>query len=192
MSNIALQRRTIELGTTSYDYILRRSLRTHHVRLAVSLNGGLSVSAPYWVRSSLIEQFLLRHADWIGEQVRIFRQRGVPLLTQGGAREYAQHKESARVLATRRLAYFNTQYNFVYGKISVRNQKTRWGSCSRSGNLSFNYRIALIPPALADYVILHELCHIGVFDHSARFWTLVEQAMPDYQERRRAMRQLKI
>ncbi len=181
---------TIELGATSYPYTLRKSLRARRLRLTVSSGGRLSVSAPAWVSGGLIDRFLAAHAAWIGEKIRLFETRGTHPLARGGQREYAQFKDAARALAEARLAQLNQEYGFHYQRISIRNQKTRWGSCSMRGALSFNYRIALLPPELADYVILHELCHLGAFDHSAAFWTLMERAMPDYRERRRALRQL--
>lgn len=182
--------RTIALGTATYDYTLRKSLRARRLRVSVSPGGVLAVSAPIWVSSRFIERFLTSHSDWIERAVARLRQIRVHPLTRGGKREYAKYKEAARTLAAERLEYFNQGYGFRYGAISIRNQKTRWGSCSRSGNLSFNYRIALLPPELADYVILHELCHLGAFDHSERFWSLVARSMPDYIERRRALRRL--
>lgn len=182
--------RTIELGMHTYAYTLRRSLRARRLRLSVSAGGALAISAPYWVSGSFIERFLQTHAEWIGEKVKLFERIGRSPLAHGGKREYARYKEAARGLAEARLAAFNESYGFHYQQISIRNQKTRWGSCSRRGNLSFNYRIALLPPALADYVILHELCHLGAFDHSARFWALLERTMPDYRDRRRALRKL--
>lgn len=171
-----------------YDYTLRKSLRARRIRVSVSSGGALTVSAPLWVSNRFIERFLVGHAEWIERAVVRLRQVGIHLLARGGKREYAKYKEAARTLAVERLDYFNRKYGFRYGVISIRNQKTRWGSCSKSGNLSFNYRIALLPLDLADYVILHELCHLGAFDHSARFWSLVARAMPDYHERRRALR----
>lgn len=182
--------RTVTLGTMTYDYTLRQSVRARRLRLSVSAGGVLAVSAPACVSRRVIERFLTTHAEWIEEQVRRFTRLVPHPFSQGGKREYALYKDAARSLIIARLAYFNQFYGFTYQCISIRNQKTRWGSCSRRGNLSFNYRIALLPPALADYVILHELCHISAFDHSARFWSLVARTMPDFRERRRALREI--
>lgn len=103
-------------------------------------------------------------------------------------RDYAKYKEAARALAHARLAHFNQAYGFAIGRVAIRNQKTRWGSCSKRGNLNFSYRIALLPPVLADYVIVHELCHLGEFNHSPAFWALVARACPDHRALRRALR----
>jgi predicted metal-dependent hydrolase len=104
--------------------------------------------------------------------------------------EYIKYKTEAYRIAIERIAEFNKIYNFKIGKITIRNQKTRWGSCSKRGNINFNYRIANIPQRLSDYVIVHELCHLGEFNHSKNFWSLVERTMPDYLERRKELMEI--
>jgi len=107
---------------------------------------------------------------------RVIRRRRVGAL--GGSRtSYLQHKEAARAVVQSRLAYFNQHYKLVWGSVAVRNQKSRWGSCSKAGNLNFNYRIALLPAHLQDYIIVHELCHLKEFNHSAKFWQLVAETI---------------
>ena len=101
---------------------------------------------------------------------------------KGSRKEYLKHKEAARKLVHERLEYFNKFYGFTYKKIAIRNQKTRWGSCSKQGNLNFSYRLALMPAHHADYIIVHELCHLGEFNHSKNFWALVAQQVPNYKQ----------
>lgn len=96
----------------------------------------------------------------------------------GPRKEYLLHKETARAMVHARLAHFNQHYKLVWGDVAVRNQKSRWGSCSKAGNLNFNYRIALLPPHLQDYIIVHELCHLQEFNHSVKFWQLLAQTIP--------------
>src|SRR5690242_13710613 len=91
-----------------------------------------------------------------------------------------KHKEAARALVRARLDYFNRHYGFVWGRIAIKNHKSRWGSCSRKGNLNFSYRIVYLPPEVADYIVIHELCHLGEFNHSPAFWALVAQTCPDH------------
>lgn len=105
-----------------------------------------------------------------------------------GRRKYLKYRETARALVLGRLEYFGEIYQVPYQRISIRNQKTRWGSCSKRGNLNFNYKIALIHPKLADYVIVHELCHLKEFNHSQNFWDLVALTFPDYLEVRKELR----
>ena|SRR3989338_11284559 len=103
-------------------------------------------------------------------------------------RDYTRYKEAARALVHARLAHFNMTYGFIWGRVAIRNQKSRWGSCSKKGNLNFSYRIALLPRELADYVIVHELCHLGEFNHSPRFWALVARACPEHRTLRARLR----
>jgi predicted metal-dependent hydrolase len=97
-------------------------------------------------------------------------------------------RQAARVFAER-LAVCNAAYGFSYGRVSIREQKSRWGSCSRKGNLNFNWRLLLAPLPVLDYVVTHELAHLKEPNHSPRFWALVASACPEYQTQRRWLRQ---
>ncbi|OHA87048.1 MAG: hypothetical protein A2566_03780 [Candidatus Zambryskibacteria bacterium RIFOXYD1_FULL_40_13] len=109
-----------------------------------------------------------------------------------GRAEFLLLKETARKLVKERLEYWNMHYKFRYVRVSIRNQRSRWGSCSKSGNLNFNFRIATLPPNLVDYIIVHELCHLGEFNHSEKFWNLVAQKIPDYAELRAELKKIRI
>lgn len=97
----------------------------------------------------------------------------------------AWYRRQARAIITERLAYWNSRYGFTYHRVAIKEQKTRWGSCSRKGNLNFNWRLLLAPLPILDYVVIHELCHLKEQNHAQRFWALVAQSCPDYRERRR-------
>jgi len=101
---------------------------------------------------------------------------------------YIKYKKQAATLVKERLEYFNQFYDYKYGRVAIRNQKTRWGSCSKKGNLNFNYKIVLLTQKQRDYIIVHELCHLKEFNHSQRFWDLVAKAVPDYKEVRHSLR----
>ena len=101
---------------------------------------------------------------------------------------YKRSKEKTRALVHERLEYFNQFYNFTYNRVAIRDQRSRWGSCSQKGNLNFNYKILFLPPPLQDYIIVHELCHLKEFNHSRRFWALVEQTIPNRQELRQELK----
>ncbi|MDB5266632.1 MAG: putative metal-dependent hydrolase [Parcubacteria group bacterium] len=105
---------------------------------------------------------------------------------------YLKHREEARALVKERLEYWNQFYGYTYNRVAIKDHKTRWGSCSKKGNLNFNYRVVFLPPALQDYLIVHELCHLGEFNHSPAFWTLVGKTVPDYEKRRGDLRIFKI
>ncbi len=121
---------------------------------------------------------------FFGVKIRVFRRRVVRRRRKGLKSQYIKYKDQALILAENRIAYFNKIYDFKINKISIRNQKTRWGSCSRGGNISFNYKIALLPEKLTDYIVVHELCHLGQFNHSKDFWNLVAQTIPNHKELR--------
>ncbi len=104
------------------------------------------------------------------------------------SKQYVEYKEQARELVKQRLEYFNQFYGFAFHRVAIRNQKTRWGSCSKKGNLNFNYKIALLPVALQDYIVVHELCHLQEMNHSSRFWALVAKTMPNYAQLRRNLK----
>lgn len=87
-----------------------------------------------------------------------------------------------------RLQFFNEIYRFPYHKVTFRNQKTRWGSCSRAGNLNFNWRLIMAPIEIIDSVVVHELCHLKEMNHSRRFWSLVEHTIPDHKNRKKWLR----
>lgn len=97
-------------------------------------------------------------------------------------------REAARALVHARLAHFNAFYQFQYNKVFIKNQRTRWGSCSSNHNLNFNYRIITLVPELQDYLIVHELCHLQEFNHSQAFWDLVALQIPNYETLRKQLR----
>jgi len=105
-------------------------------------------------------------------------------------REYLKLRGEALKIAQVKVDKFNKIYGFKFNQIVIKNQKTRWGSCSKKGNLNYNYKIALLPEKLADYIIVHELCHLKEFNHSQKFWNLVEKGMPDYRERIKKIKSL--
>lgn len=95
------------------------------------------------------------------------------------------YRDQAREIITRRVHWFADWHNLKYQKIRIGSARTRWGSCSLKGSLSFSWRLILMPMEMVDYVIVHELVHTLVHDHSKRFWDKVEQILPDYRERRK-------
>lgn len=107
-------------------------------------------------------------------------------------KRYLELKETTLNLAITRLEYWNLHYKLSYGRVSVKNHVSRWGSCSSKGNLNFNYRIAELPPKLLDYVVVHELCHRGQFNHSQKFWDLVSETIPNYLECRAELKKIRI
>jgi hypothetical protein len=98
------------------------------------------------------------------------------------------YRRAARAEIAPRLDHAAAAIGRSYTKLTIRGQRTRWGSCSSTGAMSFNWRLLLAPEEVLDYVVWHEACHLAVLDHSRRFWDLVERHMPGYQEPRRWLR----
>lgn len=91
-----------------------------------------------------------------------------------------RYRNSARDIFTKRVEYYHSVTGGKYTSITIRDQKSRWGSCSSRGTLSFNYRLLFAPPKVLDYVVVHELCHLTHMNHSKNFWNMVASVMPEY------------
>ena len=138
--------------------------------------------------------------DWIYEKVLLQRQRKqqrealqaeteekyTPEQRAGLEKRYRQ---AAREYIPKRADYFAQRIGVSYERIRIAEQKTRWGSCSSRGTLSFNWKLMLAPPKVLDYVVVHELCHRKEMNHSPRFWKLVEEIIPDYKEYRKWLKE---
>ncbi len=170
------------------DYIIKKFRNSKSVRLIIKPGGELVVTAPKRISVKFIERFILSKEKWIKEKIEQLKL--VPVKnTKDTRNKYLEHKEAARKLILERITHFNKFYNFSFKKISIRNQSTRWGSCSRKGNLNFNYKLVLLKPELADYIIVHELCHLKEFNHSKRFWDLVAKTIPEHKRLRKQLKQ---
>ncbi len=106
--------------------------------------------------------------------------------------KYEKYKEAARALVHKKLDEFNAHYRFTYHRVTIRDQKSRWGSCSKKGNLNFNYRLAHLPEHLVDAVIVHELCHLKEFNHGASFWALMAETIPDHSARKKELAKISL
>ena len=103
--------------------------------------------------------------------------------------ELATLAQNASIVIPERVKHFAPIIGVTYGRITIRHQKTRWGSCSSSGNLNFNCMLMATTPELIDYVVVHELCHRKQMNHSPSFWAEVEKVLPNYKELRKELRQ---
>lgn len=173
-------KKEIELHKKKVEYTLKVSKRARRMRLAIYCDGSFVVTAPRYASENIIEQFIIQKSQWIIEKLEYFKSFSGQVFTKGTKKDYIKYKEQALALAQNRIESFNKFYGFKFNKVSIKNQKTRWGSCSKKGNLNFNYKIFLLPERPADYIIVHELCHLKEFNHSQKFWNLVAKTMPNY------------
>ena len=160
-------------------------IRSNRKTVSIQVNADLSVTvrAPQHTTSKEIEHILFKKKDWIEKHIEKMKVRKARCEEQKVERLTNEELQS---LAERALEYIPQRvYHFArligvdYGRITIRNQKTRWGSCSGKGNLNFNCLLMLMPPDIIDYVVVHELCHRKEMNHSPDFWREVAKTMPD-------------
>lgn len=162
--------------------------------ISISADAKITLRLPLGTSDSQIRRLLLDKQGWIIthylDAVKQRENRPVSDLTQ--AQRTALEKryiEAARSYFPKRVSYFLPLTGGSFERITIRGQKTRWGSCSAKGTLSFNWRLMLAPPAVLDYVVVHELCHLTHMDHSRAFWALVESVCPDYRTHRKWLKE---
>ncbi|MBN1366321.1 MAG: M48 family metallopeptidase [Dehalococcoidales bacterium] len=97
--------------------------------------------------------------------------------------------DEAKELITQKAAGFSRKIGVKYNKLTIKSARTRWGSCSRLGNLNFNWKIIMVPEMVIDYIVIHELCHLKRMDHSSEFWKLVKIYSPDYYQHRKWLKE---
>lgn len=165
--------------------IIRSSRKTLAIEIRPDMR--VIVRAPYQASGSYIEQFISARADWIAEHLRMQEQKNrqcndalpVKKLSNNDIKKLA---DKACTCIPERVAHFAPLVGVTYGRITIRNQRTRWGSCSSRGNLNFNCLLMLTPPEVIDYVVVHELCHRKEMNHSQLFWNEVARVLPGYAE----------
>ena len=154
--------------------------------MEVDRNGEILVRAPLRLSERQIHRFLWSRADWIisHQEKRAMEAEQRRSLPPIGTEELRRLADQAEESIPERVRYYAERIGVDYGRIRIRNQQTRWGSCTAAGNLSFNCLLMLCPLEVLDYVVVHELCHRREMNHSPNFWALVEEELPDYRERR--------
>ena len=165
----------------SYE-IIRSRRRT--LALQVTREGRVVVRAPLRYPAGRIETFVRQHEDWLQRKLTEQKEHKSALPLPAPEEEYAYREQARRVL-TEKTAYYAKQMGVTYGRISIRGQKTRWGSCSAKGNPNYNWKLMLCPEEVQDYVVVHELAHRREMNHSKAFYRIVEEILPDYRERMR-------
>jgi hypothetical protein len=166
--------------------VVRRSRRRKRWSLTVPWNGPAVLAVPQRMPAAEIERVLASHRDWIART----RAGHVPRLgLDPGSVSEADARAAARELVTMVADDEAEALGVRYERIAIRGQRTRWGSCSSRGTLSFNWRLALAPFSVLDYVVVHELCHLREPNHSARFWALVAERRPGFRAERDWLRE---
>jgi predicted metal-dependent hydrolase len=172
------------------QYSLRENARARRINVTVRRDGTVWVTKPRRASMREVEAFIRKCEEWIQRTQSKFAKLPKTSKVESSQKQFKKYQGAARGFAARRVQYLNSFYGFRFSKITVRNQKSRWGSCSHKSTLSFNYRILFLPPELADYIIVHELCHLQEMNHSKYFWALVERTIPDHRARCKLLRKL--
>ncbi len=170
--------------------LIRSNRRTWSI--CVEEDGRVTIRVPLRMTEREIDRILSDKQGWIvkhyEERQRKLRERSNTQNPLSLAQQEALKKrymQAAKEYFPKRVAYYQQFTGGRYERISIREQKTRWGSCSSRGTLSFNWKLMLAPPGILDYVVVHELCHLRHMNHSRDFWAAVESVLPDYKERRK-------
>ncbi len=157
---------------------IKKSSRARHIRITVSSDGKVTLTQPSFLSTESALHFARQKGEWIERALEYHKKADLLPIPKPSKRDFEKYKREARLLVIEKLKHFNEYYKLSFNKVSIKNQKSRWGSCSKTKNLNFSYRILFLPEHLQDYLIVHELCHTKVFNHSRQFWSLVKEQIP--------------
>lgn len=170
------------------SYKHKRSKRAKRLRLAVYCDGSVVLTSPFGIEQSMVEKFITDKKQWVLKKIQFFKSVESRTTQTFSHKDYLENKDKVLALVQERIRFYTKVYDFSYNKIFIKNLKSRWGSCSRKQNLNLNYKIVFLPLIYQDYIIVHEMCHLKEFNHSERFWTLVEKSIPNYLEIKKDLR----
>jgi predicted metal-dependent hydrolase len=167
---------------SSPEYYFVRHRRARRYLLRVDPDGRVRVTIPRGGSRREADAFARRNRAWIDAQLSRVRPPAV------SAEAQRRWRAQAKAVLPERLYELAVRHQCVVKAVSIRSQRTRWGSCGRNGHISLNWRLMLMPHWVRDYVLIHELMHLKRLDHSPKFWRLVEAACPDYRAARQWLR----
>ena len=162
-------------------YVIQKS-RRRSISVSVMKDNRVLVKAPYGTTEHTVQEFLLSKKDWITKHLEKQNREEEKAESLGllSADEIKQIKKQARTIIPQRVEYWANKIGVTYGRIAIRLQSSRWGSCSVDGNLNFNCLLVLMPPEILDSVVVHELCHRRHMNHSKEFYAEIDRVFPDY------------
>lgn len=160
------------------------------IAIYVKAEGEVEVRGPLGLNKAKVDVFVQKKADWIYKtKKRLAEDDKKQDIINLSKEEVEKYKKEAASYFQARCNYFAEKMGVQYQSIKINQAKTRWGSCNSRGNLNFTFRLFFASEDLIDYVIVHELAHLKELNHSYRFWSIVEETMPDYKERRKRLRE---
>ncbi len=169
--------------------VKRMKVKSYSIR--ITPDGKAELRVPLRASRASIDDVIKRYRPKMEEMAREHQKKAerygkLPVLDEASLANYT---EQTRQLLNERLDGFAAQVGAAYNRVNVKKQVSRWGSCSGKGNLNFNCLLSVLPPQVADYVMVHELCHLKQLNHSPAFWAEVARIMPDYQKSKRWLKQ---
>lgn len=169
--------------------LIRSNRRT--ISLEITPSGQVLVRAPRHISEAEIKRFVEAKSSWLEKHLQRKEEDMNSLQSEGRFTEEEIEKmlKLAKQVIPEKVAYYARLMEVTYGRITIRKQKTRWGSCSLEGNLNFNCLLMMVPPEVLDYVVVHELCHRLEMNHSLRFWLQVENVIPNYRKPRKWLKE---
>lgn len=191
-SNIDTNRFSDIAGVNNIEVI---KSKRRSIGLEVYTDGHVIVRIPSRLSKRQLEEFVINHKEWISEKRQYMLTKEDNRISTK-AKSYdnltIDEQKDIKYKFVEKVNYYSSIMNVSVGRITIRNQKTRWGSCSSRGNLNFNYQLYYMPEELMDYVIIHELSHRKYMNHSSEFWMEVEKYCPDYKIRRNKLKLYKL
>ncbi len=172
----------------TYSYELKRSKRKS-ISVEISREAKVIVRAPLKMSVKDVEAFLNSKSEWIDKHLSAMKEKLATMPRKLSEAEKNELKKNAKIIISKRVEYFAKIMGVDYNRISIKFQKTRFGSCSTKKNLNFNALVALMPSEILDYVIVHELSHLKEMNHSKQFWREVARVMPDYKPKRKWLKE---
>lgn len=166
------------------EIVFKNSSRVKGIKISIRPGGLVLVTKPFFVSKKMAEKLLRQKKDWIEKAVQ--KQLEVKSL-KSDRRDYLKNKNNSKKIITAKVEELNQFYNFSYNKVFIKNQSSRWGSCSSLKNLSFNWQVANLSDELLTYIVAHELCHLRELNHSHKFWLLVSKLVPNYKNLRKKL-----
>lgn len=194
------------INKRTFQYVLKKSKKAKYLRIEISSNGIVTLIIPFLMNNSEGLKFLSKKSDWVLSKLDKVRkpsqiaylgenlsEQEIESIKIGTADSYRKWlKSKAEIYLIERTKFLAKNFGFTVNRITLRFQKTRWGSCSFNKNISLNIMLMKLPIEIIDYVIIHELCHTIFMDHSKSFWGLVEKYSPNYKILRKQLKSITV
>lgn len=176
------------MNDTKNENIKLLIVKQHRKSISIKIRNSslIEVHAPFGIEDKDIDAFVEKHGDWINAKLAEMKEAESALnsIDVASKAEFDEKIELAKKIIPEKCAYYADMIGVDYGRITLKAQKTLFGSCSAAGNLNFNIALMFAPEKVLDYVIIHELCHLKEMNHSMDFWHEVEKVMKDYKVER--------